>query len=566
MANDTERKKPNDPEADQPEMNAVFQGGGAKGVALVGALARVVEESVRFAAVAGTSAGAILAALYAAGYTPPELKSILQETPLDTLLDPHWLKWPLLLLRRGLHKGDVLYDWIFKLLAAKGVEVFGDLNPKTPGAARTHPRLVVVATDITERKPIYFDSDVDVNMKIAEAVRMSISIPLFFDPVNFGRAVVVDGGMISNYPLHVFRTSKLRTLGFRLVPSALPAAPRPIKTRLDYARALVDTLLDAHDREDARTQANAIAITIETGDVRTTDFNLPKSKMNSLYKQGYKAAEQFLGGPNGRLVKLPFEQAKQERAQFQEVSEHLVKTLEGLPKIDIDWNPRVRSKKVEMDVLRVDGAVTWADQLRLVADETMSRSYVDIARYYRYLGVAYLVTALDRLERAVELDPGNDHAWRYLGQTQSVAAFETGDGPGRDSLIEKAEKSLSKAQSLTPEPLALLEHDWAWLRAEQGRFAEAVERYGQAIELERRKPNQDPMWVHGVVYNRACGYACLGRYQEALADLETVDPSVLEGVLEDDELQPMLQDPEVGPKLRALDARALARRNKSSGK
>ncbi len=75
------------------QANGVFEGGGVKGIGLVGALQRAEEYGVEFVAVGGTSAGSIVAALYAAGYTAAEMKTILMELDFTDLLDPAWPKW-----------------------------------------------------------------------------------------------------------------------------------------------------------------------------------------------------------------------------------------------------------------------------------------------------------------------------------------------------------------------------------------------------------------------------------------------------------------------------------------
>src|SRR5947207_3053281 len=109
------------------EANAVFEGGGVKGIALVGALKRVEEEEVRFVGVGGTSAGSMVAALYAAGYTADEMKEILYDTDFSKLLDPSWPKTYDLWKHKGIYKGRKLYEWMYKLLAKKGVVTFRDL-------------------------------------------------------------------------------------------------------------------------------------------------------------------------------------------------------------------------------------------------------------------------------------------------------------------------------------------------------------------------------------------------------------------------------------------------------
>src|SRR5258708_39213658 len=157
--------------------NAVFQGGGVKGTALVGALDKIEELGIKFVSVSGTSAGAIVASLYAAGYTSSEMNEILQQTPLSDLLDPFKFRLFSIFRHRGLYKGERLYEWIYKLLKAKGVVRFKDVQ---------NVELKIVAADITKRELVIFDTNSYPELFVAEAVRMSISIPFFFKPADFG--------------------------------------------------------------------------------------------------------------------------------------------------------------------------------------------------------------------------------------------------------------------------------------------------------------------------------------------------------------------------------------------
>ncbi len=118
----------------EPRVDAVFEGGGVKGIALVGAAAVVEAAGYRFNNLAGTSAGAIVAALLGAGYTAAELQSILMDLDFTTLTDPATVlsRIPLvgnylgILTDLGMYKGDAFLQLMRVWLAAKGVKTFGD--------------------------------------------------------------------------------------------------------------------------------------------------------------------------------------------------------------------------------------------------------------------------------------------------------------------------------------------------------------------------------------------------------------------------------------------------------
>lgn len=267
------------------KLNAVFQGGGVKGIGLVGALRRVEEEkNIEFKGLAGTSAGSIVAALYAAGYTTEELYRLLLETDFASLLDAPRFKSLQLWRRYGIHKGQKFYRWLYKLFEQKGAVKLEDIK---------NYDLRIIASEVRTKNILVFDKKSYPQLEIAEAVRMSMSIPLFFEAYRHGQNIVVDGGLLTNYPLWVFADSKERTIGFKLVSknTAVPEAPSNFP---DFLVSLVATMLEAHDKQDEKTIDYAWTIHIPTYDVATTDFSLSKEKKQLLHDAGYLAASQYI--------------------------------------------------------------------------------------------------------------------------------------------------------------------------------------------------------------------------------------------------------------------------------
>src|SRR5438128_1704051 len=135
-------------------VDAVFEGGGVKGIGLVGALTSIEEAGYSWGNLAGTSAGAIVASLVAAGYTATELKTLVgnlnySKFKQETKLDKVPLLGPLLnlLIKRGVYSGDYLESWITEALAAKGVKTFGQLANPGEKDSRYRYKLHVIASD-----------------------------------------------------------------------------------------------------------------------------------------------------------------------------------------------------------------------------------------------------------------------------------------------------------------------------------------------------------------------------------------------------------------------------------
>ena len=305
----------------------VFEGGGVKGIGLAGAFAALEQRGYTPKSVAGTSAGAISAALVAAGYTSAELDEILLNLPFETFKDESFVdKLPLfgsaasVLFELGIYEGKVFQDWMTGLLEAKGITKFGQLHNEDAENPKQNYRLRVIASDVTHRRMLVLPNDADHlgvspdEMDIAWAVRMSMSIPVFFEPVLHKNAdagsehLIVDGGMLSNFPVWLFdregRDPRWPTFGLRLVE---PDPKVPIGHRLageehgvkksnilDYVKSLAMTMMAAHDRLYMEKATYARTIAIPTLGVGTTEFDITPDRVRALYDSGFAAASEFL--------------------------------------------------------------------------------------------------------------------------------------------------------------------------------------------------------------------------------------------------------------------------------
>ncbi|WP_054949497.1 patatin-like phospholipase family protein [Numidum massiliense] len=284
--------------------DAVFEGGGVKAIGLVGALTVAEQQGYRWKRLAGTSAGAIIAALLAAGYKASELTNIMGKVNYASFVRPTWWhRLPLvgptirLWVKRGLHPGKSIECWIESLLRKKGVRTFADL---------ADDKLYIVASDITRGRLLVLPRDLEQyglkprDVTVAKAVLMSCSIPFFFDPVLLHSRtepqvnVIVDGSVLSNFPVWLFDKQSPRwpTLGFRLVAKT-SAAPRRIGGPLSLFLALFQTMMDAHDTRHMEEQDRVRTILVPSQGVKTTDFHISPQKSEALYTKGVDAAEQF---------------------------------------------------------------------------------------------------------------------------------------------------------------------------------------------------------------------------------------------------------------------------------
>jgi NTE family protein len=205
--------------------NLVLEGGGVKGFAYAGAFN--VLDSLQLLSgierVGGTSAGAIQATLLAIGYTPNEMMQIAGNIPLKEFNDGFLPGgFSRMKKRFGFFKGEKLTEWIEKLISDKtGDANITFLQLHQLKQQKKYLDLYVTGTDLTHRCLRVFSFESYPNMRIKDALRISFSIPLYFQPVyidnngavqkqtkttNF--SLMVDGGLLANYPIQIFDSTK----------------------------------------------------------------------------------------------------------------------------------------------------------------------------------------------------------------------------------------------------------------------------------------------------------------------------------------------------------------------
>jgi NTE family protein len=314
-------------------IDLVLAGGGVKGIGLVGAAVKLMDAGYRPCRVAGTSAGAVVGAIVASvakndQLTGADVKQIalslnyrkfLDPGPIESvpLLGPSWG----ILQGSGLYKGDYAHDFVAGQLRKLGVHTFADLrldDEQLPEERRY--RLMVTATDVTTgqlvrlpwdyRRVYGLDPD---EQPVADAVRASMSIPFFFRPVALTAAngltsTLVDGGLLSNYPIDSFdridgKPPRWATFGVTLLPN-LPEADDKLFPALAPLRLLggthlledvIATTLVGRDQAHLdKPWVSARTIRVDSTDVGVLEFGISDEETQALYAKGYEAASQFL--------------------------------------------------------------------------------------------------------------------------------------------------------------------------------------------------------------------------------------------------------------------------------
>jgi NTE family protein len=310
---------------EKKSVDLVLEGGGVKGIGLLGAVLALADAGYRFPRIAGTSAGAIVAALVAAyqqaGRDLADLEKVMNDVSYERFAErplPSRLAGPVgkgfdVLFRGGAHSGDYLGEWLGPRLAEVGVRTFADLRIHDPGSSLFPYQaysLVVHASDLSRRVLVRLPWDYSQYGKhareqsVVDAVRASMSIPFYFRPVHVqtltGKATWVDGGLLSNFPITVFdRTDgvdrRWPTWGVQLSDPALPGTDKPVRAGARIALDCLGTLRGNRDRYRLEEEGvSRRTMYVNTEGVPTTDFSISQDTQRKLFKNGQLAAHRFL--------------------------------------------------------------------------------------------------------------------------------------------------------------------------------------------------------------------------------------------------------------------------------
>lgn len=302
--------------------NLVFEGGGVKGIAYGGALEELEKRNILpgIKRVAGTSAGAINACLLSIGYSYKEVSDIIAQTNFKSFEDGSII--PLFNINRvvnnyGWYKGDKFSEWIAQLIKAKTGSP--DLTFKglaEQSSIKNYRHLYVINTNLSQQRSDILSHETTPDMPLRLAIRMSMSIPLFFQSIKMNNDIIVDGGVAWNYPINIFDHKRYvydlsnampvdyntdadylfnhETLGFRLGTlkeiehrkdnwSSEPLAVDGLK---GYIKALITFMMEMANKKHLHKNDWNRTIFLDSLDVKSTDFRLPIQKIAALLQSG----------------------------------------------------------------------------------------------------------------------------------------------------------------------------------------------------------------------------------------------------------------------------------------
>lgn len=277
--------------------NLVFEGGGVLGMAYAGAIETLHEEGKLegIKNVAGTSAGSLIALILSLGYSSSELGNIVNSTNFKAFED-HWD--PLRIVTKyGVYKGEFLLKYIQKIVSDKTG------SPDTTFEELHHMNclgLKVYACNLNTQSIKEFSYELTPTVKVAESVRASMSIPLFFSAWQFPDGnpdlhIYVDGGTVYNYPINAFNDLE-NTLGFFFKkPEGVVESNLKYDNIMKYVESVFHSLLNAQKVNfNANTSEVKKTVFIDTHGISATEFKLTDDQKTLLYNAGKEATKEYL--------------------------------------------------------------------------------------------------------------------------------------------------------------------------------------------------------------------------------------------------------------------------------
>lgn len=283
---------------EQLRVAVVLSGGGTKGMAHIGVLKALEEHNIPIDYIAGTSIGAIIGSMYAAGYTPDEIAELVQSTEfeyaaighiddiyrqfyLESHPDPSWINlyfgWedrlePQNVIRQNIPSNIVspyLMDFLF-------MEYLG---PASAAANYHFDNLFVpfrcVATEVEGPRAVTMRSG-----SLPDAVRASMTFPFYFQPIEIDGKLMMDGGMFNNFPVDVVQDEFQPHIMIGSVVSDNPAPPKR-----DDILSQLQNLLKHPTRYEILSE-HGVLIKPNVPDIAVNDM----SRNAEIIAEGYEAA------------------------------------------------------------------------------------------------------------------------------------------------------------------------------------------------------------------------------------------------------------------------------------
>lgn len=272
------------------KVGLVLSGGGARGLAHVGVLKALEENNIPIDYVSGTSMGAIIAALYAMGYSPEDMMKILTSEDFNRwytgTMDAKFMFY----FRRNNPVPELMslsFDLKDSLRIYKPSISLVNPNPMSLGVMQTFAEATAVckndfdslfvpfrcvASDIYNKKQIVFDKG-----DLGNAVRASMSYPFVFKPIKIDSVLLYDGGIYNNFPADVMK----RDFNPDIMIGSVVSKNAPLPDTRDMMSQVVNLVMGRSDYN--LPDKNGILLNIKLDDITLLEFD----KIQQISQKGY---------------------------------------------------------------------------------------------------------------------------------------------------------------------------------------------------------------------------------------------------------------------------------------
>jgi NTE family protein len=300
--------------------NLVFEAAGIRGIAYCGAIKEMESRQLlnNVEKVAGTSSGAIMALAVSLGYSGADIENLIGNTNFKKFNDGNFLfVGGISRVKKyfGWYRGKKLEKWLGEMIERKTGNAditFEQLHEKG------FKDLYVTGTCLNKQRSVIFSYESHPNMKVRDAVRISTAIPLYFESVfmdsvgnvfthpkeKHGLDVMVDGGFLENFPIHIFDSKRTDsfTIGFRIDPDAQIENDRenqiladmPTDNLKDYMLAFYNIVIENLNRQRLTKADWERTVSISDGNIAPKIRKLSRDEINTLIGNGRNAVKKYL--------------------------------------------------------------------------------------------------------------------------------------------------------------------------------------------------------------------------------------------------------------------------------
>lgn len=276
------------------EVGLALSGGGIRGIAHAGVIKALEENNIKITHIGGTSAGSLIAGLYAMGYSPDNMYTLFRRyakniVKLDKNIIRQYIKNYLLkkeIKSNGLNTGEEFQKLINNLAFSKGIKKMSDI--KIP--------IIIPSVDISNSKKYVFSSIETENenyisdISLGEAIRASSSFPVIYQPFKYKDHLFLDGGILDNIP-----AEEIKRIGAKIVISVRFDSNKVKETSniMEIAIKALDIMGDKISEESL--QNSEYIITVPTDGAGILDVEKMEYCFNSGYEITKKEIEKIKG-------------------------------------------------------------------------------------------------------------------------------------------------------------------------------------------------------------------------------------------------------------------------------